>query len=267
MGTSFRIVTVSVVAALLFGAGCDAGPGAASFENRLPVVSEFSLSPQQIDFDQVPEEWVEGVDDEQLHVPLELSLTTRDPDGEIDRVTYIVQSPTSSTESLIAGTLTPVGNDRYEASTTLVLPLNEAGAYPVVVHVIDDRQHMTQVRGMIQYRRVCQPGGEPPVVESVEADPEVVDASTEQLTLVATVSDPDGLGDIQRVEGDTPSGFNFEMFDDGESSGDEEAGDGRYTATFDVGSATPGVQTFTIRATDWSCLTSEEVEIDITIEG
>jgi hypothetical protein len=84
--------------------------------------------------------------------------------------------------------------------------------------------------------------------------------------LIAVVSDPDGLGNIQDVFVTTPNGNSLKMFDDGESLGDDVANDGRYTASFDVPTATPGTFTFSFKAVDRSGLESEVVIKEIIVQ-
>jgi hypothetical protein len=79
------------------------------------------------------------------------------------------------------------------------------------------------------------------------------------------VSDPDGLNNLLSVVVRTPNGSELEMFDDGASLGDEVAGDGRYTATFDVPQAEPGTFTFEFQAFDRFGLSSEIVTRDVTV--
>ena len=86
------------------------------------------------------------------------------------------------------------------------------------------------------------------------------------LSLIAAVTDPDGLGNISQVVVRTPNGQEWPMFDDGRSLGDEMAGDGRFTASFEVPQATPGTQTFRFQAFDRTGLASPVVEKAVTIE-
>ena len=97
------------------------------------------------------------------------------------------------------------------------------------------------------------------------------------LAFVAVVSDPDGLANVQKVEFwnvNTPT-QRLLLCDDGggqpcgssPDSGDETAGDGRYTLTVFVASTNnPGVNTFAFQATDRAGLTSNVIEKEITVE-
>lgn len=244
---------------LLSLAACDSAPGPADLNPRPPVLSDFSFGPEVVNPGQLPEGW--QATDDGVSGPVTVRVTASDPDGTVDEVRYVVQSPTDPTQPLALGLLDAAGGARYEASFTLELPPGAVGNYTVLVFAIDDdRVQSGEVRGLLRFSA----SGAPPVIENVEADPEVVRPPT-TLTLIVTVSDPDGLDNISRVEGTTPNGQTFSLFDDGQSLGDEEAGDGRYTARFEVPSASPGTQTFSFQAFDRSGLASEVVTKDIQI--
>ncbi len=141
------------------------------------------------------------------------------------------------------------------------LPRGGIGRYEVVVFATDTTGGLSnQARGALLFE-VAE--GRPPVIVRIEAPETFTPPGT--LTLVAEVSDPDGLSNIRQVLVTTPNGAELSMFDDGATQEDESAGDGRYTASFNVPSASPGPQVFRFRAVDRSGLTSETVEATITI--
>ncbi|MFV1980721.1 MAG: hypothetical protein ACC655_06170, partial [Rhodothermia bacterium] len=84
------------------------------------------------------------------------------------------------------------------------------------------------------------------------------------------VDDPDGLGNIASVVARVPNGQTFEMLDDGgegSDSGDEVAGDGRYTVTFDAPEGTPaGTVQFEFQAFDRQGQESNIIVRDLTIK-
>lgn len=257
MRTAF--LTAAVCAAGLFLAGCDAAPGARSDGGTPPRLSAFSYSPQSVVLEQVPPQ---NVSETTVEVPFEVSVQVSDPDGDLSAVVLVVQRPNPNAAPVVAGTLSALGGGRYGTTGVLTLPKAEVGNYTVLVYAQDEAgARSDEYRGLLRYLAA----GKPPVIEKVEAFPEVLRPPTE-LKLVVTVSDPDGLENVAKVVGLTPNNTEFELFDDGRSRGDETAGDGRYTATFDVPSATPGTQRFTFQAFDKSGLASEVVEKTITIE-
>lgn len=260
MRIPIRMAGVVLAGGLVWWSGCDSAPGPKTLDHRSPVVDELVYTPQHVELEDVPPG---QIDDGEVQVMLDLSVAVRDPDSDVRTVTYLVKAPLEVDQTIASGELAAAGSDRYEATLTVGLPEGRFGTYTVTVFAVDaDDQLSNQVQGGITF--ACSTCTQP-VIESVEAIPEVVVPPTE-LTLIATVSDPDGLDNIARVEGRAPAGFTFEMFDDGASQGDEVAGDGRFTASFDVDQATPGVQTFTFQAFDHGGLASDEVTKDITIE-
>lgn len=115
------------------------------------------------------------------------------------------------------------------------------------------------------------------VIENVSA-PDSVQTGNVSLTLYATVQDPNGLNDIQRVyftvtkpDGTPSTGNPFPMYDDGGSgsaAGDvnQTAGDGIYTLGINLSSSNPlGTYTFTFYAVTRSGITSSPVVHQITV--
>lgn len=251
-------VTASLCGVLILG-GCDSAPGPSSLDGSPPLLSEFAFSPSHVVLNQLPPDRVDG---DVVRIPVAFEVTVSDLDGDIDRLGYIVQSPVRQNVPLAEGTIDVPGPGRYEGSAEIRIPKGEVGTYTLLVYAVDREARMSnEVRGTLRFFAE----GAPPVVVRVEADPEVVRPPT-TFRLVATVTDPDGLENISRVTLTTPNGATRAMFDDGRSSGDETAGDGRFTASFDVPAASPGVQTFRVQAFDRTGLASEVVEKQIRVE-
>lgn len=249
---------LSLVLSTVLFAGCDQAPGVDAPGGDPPILTQFEFDPHAVSLgDPAVEET-----GNQVRFSVTMRVNVDDPDGDLERVAYVVQSPYSGREPVAEGELTPQSGSIFSSSAAVAVPKGDIGVYTVLVYAVDETGSLSDdVRGMLTFGGE----GEPPVIESVEAVPEVVRPPT-TLTLIATVSDPDGIGNIARVQGTTPSGATFQMFDDGASPGDETAGDGRFTARFDVDAATPGTQTFTFVATDRSGLKSEVFTKDIEVE-
>ena len=247
-----------VLGGWLLWAGCDSAPGPAPADREPPVVAAFSYAPQVVDLETLPpDQLVEG----RVRVPVDLAATVRDADGTVGQVRYLVKAPGQATTVMAEGILTRADGDRYTSRFTLDVPVAEVGSYTITVFAVDDDAQLSnQAIGTVTLVAT----GEPPVIEEVIADPETLTPPGD-LTLIAVVSDPDGLQNIVRVTGRAPAGFTFELADDGQTFGDAEAGDGRYTVTFNVPSASPGVQTFSFQAFDRSGQASEVVTKDVTI--
>lgn len=247
-----RLACLALAAALALLAGCDSVTDGQPLDGRPPVVSDLAFSPDSLDFDDV-------LAGDSAAVELALSVRAADPDGLIDRVRYTV---TGQFEGVVAeGTMADGGDGVYTAAPAFRLGRDQRGRYSVLVYAVDDGGLLSnEVRGLFTLTGV---GLGPPVVEAIDGPAEFRPPGV--LRFVVTVSDPDGLGDVARVELTAPAGGVFPLFDDGQSFGDEVAGDGRYTAAFDVPEAAPGPQTFVFRAYDRDGLASEDVPFTVTI--
>lgn len=253
-------ITSLLIVVLVFIAGCDTPPGPALPLGRAPVVSDFQFTPAHVDLADAD---TSAIEDGRIRIPVSVSARVEASEGnDVAAVRYLVRRPDRSAEAVAEGELIVGDGGAFSADFTVSVSVGAIGNYPVVVYAVDDRGRMSnQVSGMLRYRST----GGPPVIEDVLATPNPFSPPGE-LVIVVTVSDPDGLDNIARVLGVTPTGSTFELFDDGEAQGDEEAGDGRYTARFDVPSATPGDQTFVFQAVDRTGLESEVVEYTVTIQ-
>ena len=258
-GFFFRLATVLVVS--LGIAGCDSAPGVMDTGGTPPRVSNLVFSPVSVVFDQLPDDSIVG--DTLALIDLQIRVEATDVDDDIDSVAFVISDPFDAFEPLASGTLSRRGNsDIFEGSRRLSIPRGNDGRYTVLTYAVDSELNISnQIRGILDYQLGS---GNPPVIESIIGPTEITPPV--QLTLVAVVSDPDGLGNIASVVVTTPTGQERGMVDDGQSFGDEEAGDGRYTARFDVPAAEPGTFTFTFQAFDRQGLSSNVVTFDITVK-
>lgn len=240
-------------------AGCDSAPGVLESVGVPPRLSSLVFSPDSVVFESLPPDEIVG--DTVALVDLALSVTVRDNDGDVDSVLFVVNSPFDPFEPLATGSLARAGGETYSASKRLSIRRGNEGRYSIVVYAVDAEGNLSnQVRGTLDY---SIGSGRAPVIEAIEAPDSIRPPVT--LTLIAVVSDPDGLENVARVVVTAPNGGTFDMFDDGQSLGDEVAGDGRYTARFDVPQAQPGTFVFRFQAFDRSGLSSEIVEKEITV--
>ena len=266
--TAAAAVTVCVASL----AGCDSAPGLSGPEGEPPIISAFSFSPAFVDIATLPPE---QRTDTTAIVPLSIEVSARDEDGDLLSVEFVVQSLVAGQPPLAQGVMSESGS-RYSAETSLVVPLGIIANYSVLVYAVDSAgQISNRSRGLVRFTS-SEVGG-PPVIESVEVDPPIVrpGATGTTFRLIAAVSDPDGRANILRVDGTAPNGSPFSLLDDGVSFGDETAGDGLYTARFEVPPScdvapqpcvSPSTQTFRIQAFDRSGLASDVFEQEVTIE-
>jgi hypothetical protein len=219
------------------------------------------MSPLRVVFEDLPDDWV--VADTLARVPVRLSVRVDDTDGDVREVRYLVRPPWAAPEPFAEGRLDPAVGNRYDGRFTLELARGGVGGYEVLVYAVDSGPRVSnQTRATLTFE-VNQ--GSPPVITSIDAPSTFRPPGT--LRLIAVVYDADGLSNVRSVLVRTPAGAEVPLFDDGSTSGDAVARDGRYTASFNVPSASPGPQTFTFRAVDRSGLVSETVEWTIIIES
>lgn len=267
-------VSCAAVAALLGGLflflGCDAAPGALPADgSRPPVLSAFSYTPATIILSQVPPGQVTG---EQVRVAVTFTVTVDDADRDVDRIGYVVQSPVAGRKPLAEGQVPTPGPGRYEATTDVSLPRGEVGTYTVLVFAVDRAGNLSnQMRGSLRY--FAQGGA--PKIERVDAPASITRPGAGEpdrtIKIVAHVSDPDGLSNVSRVAfwNIKAPGAKIDLFDDGNrtESGDEAAGDGRYTRLIRITSQnSPGTNTFVFQATDRSGLESDTVHVTIRVD-
>lgn len=257
----------------LFGAACDTAPGPDPVDVQPPTVSDFRFTPDLVNFEQLPPEQQVG---ERARIPLSLSVRAADPDGRVAEVRYVVQYAQDPLRPVQEGVLALTGPAQYGTAATLELPRSNVGAYTVLVYAVDDEGRLSnQVRGLLRFYA----SGQPPVVEAVELPARIERPAPGEpdklLRIVATVRDPDGLANVLRVEMRPNGGAPILLCDDGgqgacggfSSSGDETAGDGRYTITVRLAASNqPGTNVFDFQAFDRSGLASAVVSRSIIVE-
>ena len=257
-GRSAATLMMAVMAAIamaLLVAGCDSAvePGPAG--DRPPEVSNIAIAPDTV----VISESSTGCED--ITTSLHVAADAHDAERALDRVPYAVLSPQRGAAPIAEGQLASVGDSRYAADTTITLPGGGIGRYTVLVYAVDGAEQLSnEVRGGL----ILTGEGSPPVIEEVIAPSQINPPTT--LRFVVVVSDPNCLSNIAEVVVTLPNGQQVALFDDGETSGDEAAGDGRYTATFNVpGEQEPVTQTFIFQAFDRTGLASDTVAVDVTV--
>lgn len=107
--------------------------------------------------------------------------------------------------------------------------------------------------------------GHPPVISNLTAPDTVNTSLISEFFITVSVSDPEGLSDIQSVTRTTPSNLVLNLNDSG-VNGDVTAGDGVYTERVSVDPAPPdGSYVFTFQATDLLGLKSNIIQKTIVI--
>lgn len=260
------ILCVAFFAGLL--TGCDQAPGPETHAGDPPVLSRFEFEPHSISVDGS----VGNEEDEAISFPVHVTVTATDPDDDLDRVAFVIQSPFAGRAPLVEGTLESEGGSSFAREINVTIPAGETGVYSVLVYAVDEAGSLSDdVRGMLTVGGT----GEPPVLLEVSA-PDTVSRPlpgepATLLLMTATVTDPDGLANINEVEfwNVTNPNLRFPMFDDGrfDESGDETAGDGIYTAVVRIESTNqPTTNTLAFQASDRSGLLSNVIEKTVVVE-
>ena len=260
-----RLFLLAVAGAVF--AGCDSGPGVVDPDGRSPVVADLTFSPTMVS---------SGGTNEIVEAALTVQVDASDPDGDLEAVFFIVQSPVPGENPVGTAELEASGDGRYSADLTLELPRGLAGTFPVVAFAADAEGRMSnRAVGTL----VVEGGAEPPVITDIGL-PETVQRPAQgeppvTITITATVEDPDGLGNVLRVE-TVVNGAMLLLCDDGGSgtcnpgfgsSGDAEAGDGVFTLTIQIESSNVvGDYDFVFTAFDRAGLESDPVIRTLRVE-
>lgn len=254
------VVAVSILA------GCDSAPGTPELSERPPVLRNLTVSPGS----------VVAVAGAETTVDLTVSWTAQDADGDVERIFVVVQSPDRGQAAL--GTAEKeIGPGAGQATVQVTFPAGSAGPHPVIVSASDARG---RVSNMLIGSVDVVGGSEPPVISALEVPDRITRPAAGEppvaVPLIALVDDPDGLANIDRVEVQVNGSVALQMCDDGGqgscnsgfgSSGDQTAGDGRYTLTIQLTSSNaPGVNTFAFKAIDRSGLESLVITRNIIVE-
>ncbi len=256
-----RLVGLIVFATVI--GSCDTAPGLQPENTPAPKVSDLSYTPSFIDLSQVaPQDTVGGV----VAVDFNIIVTATDFDDNIVSVEYLLQSPLLGAPIIDQQELTSSGGSSFSVTSTVEIPTGAVGLYTLLVFAVDGAGNISnQVRGLFSFGS-SEPFGTPPVIEAFEAFPEVVSPPA-TLKMVATVSDAEGLSNIREVLISTEGLSNLQMFDDGSSLGDDVAGDGKFTASFNVPAGQPADTTiFYVQAFDRNGLSSEIVSKEVRVE-
>ncbi|MBN8588432.1 MAG: hypothetical protein J0L94_08925 [Rhodothermia bacterium] len=261
----FRLLLLFFVA--IMGASCDEAPGLTSLTGRPPVLTNFQYTPQAANLSGLPASQIEG---DNVRIPISLQISVSDADNSgLEAISYGIYAPGQSVTPLIKGAFT--GNaGLYNATPSLLIPKGAVGDYTIRVQAID-RSGLTSnmVIGTFSYAA----SGSPPVLAAVEMPATIkrpaAGQAANKAAIVVTVSDPDGLSNIQRVVLRTQSGAELLLLDDGQKSGlsgDETAGDGKFTIIIEVRSTNAlGVNTFDFQAFDRTGLASNVIKKTIEV--
>jgi hypothetical protein len=253
---------------------CDTAPGATDLEESAPIVSSLALSPGTINLDDIPPE---EITNEVAHVTVTVQVNIDDEDGDA-RSLYIFVLPPDATSATAGEQIVEItGNGQMSADVELAIPTAETGAYTVKVYASDALGQLgNQTTGSLDVTA----SSDPPVIESVDLPSVIVRPGAGEpaveVPIVVTVSDPDGLGNVLRVEMLVNGSGPLFLCDDGSvgvcnagfpPSGDVTAGDGQFTITIQLdANNAPGQNVFVFKAVDRSGLESATEERIVEVQ-
>ncbi|MDZ7261968.1 MAG: hypothetical protein ONB05_07680 [candidate division KSB1 bacterium] len=238
-------------------------------ENLPPVISQV-ITPAMIDLKSQGEHLI--------------SAQVSDPQGreDVDVVICQIYKPSEPMPSIIDtlrddGTSgDPIASDGiYSRKITASFARNRVGEYSFRFQAKDRAGKRSNA--IVKIVQVVDSGNLPPVIFNLVAPDTIVLASQTLTTrLTIDVMDPQGLSDVREVffnsflpDGRPSSGNPFQMKDDGNIhglSGDQAAGDGRYSLIIQIPPETSqGNYTFIFQAVDRSNAVSNQITHIITI--
>jgi len=242
-----------------------------------PLIEQFSISPQRVVYALLDESAIAG---DSVLVSLSISAQVQTSGTEVALISYAILSPDTLGQPIRSGSLAYAQNGQYTARVNFAIHAFEVKSYPVLIYVTDDHNRLGgEARTSLEYARFFEPQS-PPVIENLIIPETFQRPSPGQpprmLLMLAEVSDPDGLNDLETVmfwNENRPS-ERIIMCDDGnqhpcgnnEQSGDEQAKDGTYARIVFITSGNALVSnTFVFEAVDRSGLRSEPVRHSLEI--
>lgn len=270
-----RLIFLLLIA---YGTACDSVPDSLpGASERLPQITEFSITPQRVDFSFLDQSAIEG---DSVHITIKLMVEVVAPGSPVAQVSYAILSTDTTGTPLRTGSLSSKGDNLHTGSANITLSALDVEDYPVLVYAIDENNRLGgEARTTLEYVRTFEPSF-PPVIEELTIPDRIQRPAAgeppQTLTFIAEVSDPDGLKNVRTVEfwNESDPGTRFPLCDDGNlspcglsvESGDAEAGDGLYTRTvFILSSNRLGLNTFIFEAIDRAGLRSQQVSHTLEI--
>ncbi len=240
-------------------AGCDSAPGTEDVFQQPPVVSNLVVTPDVVAATPGVESQVEVL----------VSFSATDANDDLEQVFVTVQASASGGAPL-GQEILPATSGQQQATVLVTLPAGTAGSFPVVVTASDARG---AIGNKLVGRLDVTGSNAPPEIVAIDMPDAVQRPAAGQppvsIPIVATVSDPDGLANIARVEVIVNGGVTLLLCDDGDrgtcnagfgSSGDETRGDGRFTLTIALAAENAaGPNSFEFKAVDRTGLESVSI--------
>ncbi len=273
MNSSFRqlagFLLIPAVILLPFLSACDSPPGATPYPvSSSPFVS-ITLDPDSVSFS--PEA---GIKDTTLVINISVSIR---PDSDLQSPSFNVVRE-SDRAVFRDGSLNRISDSELEGAFSFNVPTTIFETYTVFVFEKTDDggltntlEHKLSLSGFTT---------DPPVILGINhpSSVQIPNEGVSPIRFETEVEHPQGLSQIRDVflelydsAGNQIGGDRFEMFDDGDDSpggsGDQVAGDGIYTRTFEINpNNQPDTYDVLTYAIDRSGLTSDTLTSQLVIE-
>jgi hypothetical protein len=237
-------------------------------DNDSPFIAQLSVSPMEVSFDR-----------ETDHV--KDTTITIDVSGQVKQLTENTELRYSLTnvqnEELLddgnfdLSSISPgIGN--FDDTISLEVSTSTINNYLISVIVTNNSGNGNYAQVVLKVNGIS---GLPPTIIAAAnpADYTIPESGTENVRFTAKVTDPDGQDNVEgvflRLFSRTTGEVNnspFELFDDGQSMGDQAEGDSLYTLTFPVSSDNqPDTYDVHYYAIDRSALVSDTVKTTFTL--
>lgn len=258
----------------LFSVGCDSAPGIPGGDESAPVISSLEFAPAAVNLDTLPAgSIIDGI----ATFSIDVEVTIDNGTTGLESLFLFVLPPDSRSDTAAETVINLTAGGTVSTTLRVSLPAAETGIYTVKAFVSDKSGQLgNQATGSLN----ISASSSPPVIESVDIPAMVVRPAEGEppilIPIIARVSDPDGAGNILRVQVMVNGDRRLFLCDDGgvgqcnagfPPSGDAEIGDSLYTLTIQVDAINAlGDNEFIFIAIDRSGLESEEVLRTIIVQ-
>lgn len=266
MDFNHKFITVLILSSVLL-AGCETGieKDGSDFS---PVITQFSVTPGEINF--------EGQTDEIFDTTLTFNISGQIRQITADTRTYFSITDIQSDQRIDEGNLnlvsTSTGTGNFGQNLTFTVSTSTISNFLVIVTATDVNGNGNYAQSVINIDGISN---SPPEIIDVNNPTEytIPQSGTDNIRFTAKVTDEDGQNNIEgvflRLISQTtgePANSPFELFDDGQSFGDQVASDSVYTLTFPVNSENqPDTYDIHYFAIDRAGLVSDTVRTTFTL--
>jgi hypothetical protein len=239
-----------------------------NISNDLPFITEFSISPEDINFDNLTTEVIDTTIN--VNISGQVKKITEDT-RLIFSVTDIQNNVQVEEGNLNLTSISPL-NGNFDKNIVIEVSTSTFSNFLVVVTATDKNGNGNYAQSVLKIKGISNSA--PQIIEVDNPTEYVIPQSeTENIRFTAKVIDEDGQNNIQgvflrlisRTTGEA-SGSPFELYDDGQSLGDQVASDSVFTLTFPVSSDNqPDTYDIHYFATDRGGLSSDTVKTSFSL--